>query len=105
MKTNIMPLNQLILLFAIQAGMLLLPAFGLSKMFKKAGQREWKAWIPFYNTWIMLRLLDRPIYLVFVQFIPILGWFISMSIFVDFVKAFGRFAFHQHAMAALLPAL
>ena len=40
---------------------------------------------------------------MFLQLIPVLGWFISMGIFVDFVKAFGKFKLYEHALAALLP--
>src|SRR4030095_13803482 len=39
----------------------------------------------------------------FWQFIPIVGWFISIWFLVEFVKLFGKFRLHQHFMAALLP--
>ncbi|HVM88919.1 MAG TPA: signal peptidase I [Puia sp.] len=98
-----MPLNQLIIILAIQLLILLLPAAGMYKMFEKAGVEGWKALVPFYNTWTMLKLSKRRTYLFFMQFIPVAGWFVSMSVFVDFVKTFGKFKFHEHAMAALLP--
>ena len=31
-------------------------ALCLSRIFKKAGVEEWKAWVPFYNTWVTLEL-------------------------------------------------
>jgi signal peptidase I len=80
-----------------------IPGVGLSGMFKKAGLQPWKAWIPFYNTWCMLRLANRSGLAFFMQFIPIAGWFVSMGIFIDFVKTFGKFSFYQHALAALFP--
>ncbi len=31
-------------------------AIGLIKMFDKAGEKNWKAWVPFYNTYILFKL-------------------------------------------------
>jgi signal peptidase I len=95
--------QQILILFLIQSVVVLLPVAGLYKMFEKAGLSPWKALVPYYNTWIMLKSAGRPKYLFFCQFIPIVGWFISMWIFIEFVKLFGRFRFYQHALAAILP--
>jgi signal peptidase I len=100
-----MSIHQILVLIAIQLLILLLPSVGLSRMFKKAGVPGWKAFIPFYNTWIMQELAERPKHWVFWQIIPIAGWFVSMSIFVEFVKTFGKFRLAGHALAALLPLL
>jgi signal peptidase I len=86
-----MTAHQLFILILIQLIILLLPSIGLSKMFEKAGERPWKAFIPFYNTWVMLSLAQRPRHWVFWQFIPVVGWFISLGIFVEFVKPFVKF--------------
>ncbi|MBO9684055.1 MAG: signal peptidase I, partial [Flavisolibacter sp.] len=56
----------------------------------------------FYNTWVMQELAKRPKHWVFWQFIPVVGWFISPGIFIEFVKLFGRFTFWEHTLAALL---
>ena len=95
--------HQLLVLVLIQVIILLLPSIGLAKLFEKAGVEGWKAYIPFYNTWVMLGLAERPKHWVFWQLIPVAGWFISLGIFVEFVKVFGKFRFWEHAAAALLP--
>jgi len=95
--------HQVLVLILIQLLILLLPAFGLSKMFEKANVPGWKAYVPFYNTWMMLDLAKRPKHWVYWQFIPIVGWFISMGIYIEFVKTFGKFKLYEHALAALLP--
>jgi signal peptidase I len=100
-----MPLHQLYIILIIQLLILLLPAAGMYKMFEKAGAKGWKAFVPFYNTWVMIKLGKRNRYIFFLQFIPVLGWFVTMSIFVEFVKTFGKFKLHEHAMAALLPVI
>jgi signal peptidase I len=96
-----MPAYHLFIVYLISVLIVFLPSFGLAKMFQKAGVPQWKAFIPFYNTWVMQDLAKRPKHWVFWQFIPVVGWFISPGIFIEFVKLFGRFTLGQHTMAAL----
>ena len=49
----------------------------------------------------MQDVAKRPKHWVFCQFIPVVGWFISPGIFIEFVKLFGRFSFLDHTLAAL----
>src|SRR6516164_7018992 len=102
-KNQGMTPHQIFILVLIQLLILLLPSFGVFKMFEKAGVPGWKAFIPVYNTWIMLELTQRRKHWVFWQLIPIVGWFITMGIYVEFVKTFGKFRIYEHALAALLP--
>jgi len=96
-----MPLSHILTVYLISFLIVFLPSFGLAKMFQKAGVESWKAYIPFYNTWIMQDLSRRPKHWVFWQFIPVVGWFISPGIFIEFVKLFGRFTLGEHTLAAL----
>lgn len=96
-----MPFSHILTVYLISILIVLLPSFGLAKMFQKAGVASWKAYIPFYNTWVMQDVAKRPKHWVFWQFIPVVGWFISPGIFIEFVKLFGRFSFGEHTLAAL----
>src|ERR1700752_1356855 len=96
-------LNDLLIIYLIQFLLVFLPSFGLAKMFKKANVPERIAWIPFYNTWQILVTANRPRHWFYWQFIPVVGWFITMGIFIEWVKCFGKFGLLQHAAAALLP--
>lgn len=96
-----MPLSHILIVYLISVLIVFLPSFGLAKMFQKAGVAQWKAFIPFYNTWVMQELAQRPKHWVFWQFIPVVGWFISPGIFIEFVKLFGRFSLGEHTLAAL----
>jgi len=89
----------IVILIALLIVMLLSP--GLYGMFRKAGVPGWKAFIPFYNTWVMLEIAGRPKHWFFWQFIPVVGWFISLGIVVEFVKPYGKFKFYQHGLAVL----
>ncbi len=97
-----MPLYHLFIVYLIGTLIVFLPSFGFAKLFEKAGVPAWKAYIPFYNTWVMQELAKRPKHWVFWQFIPVVGWFISPGIFIEFAKVFGRFSLGQHTMASIL---
>ncbi|HEY4936213.1 MAG TPA: signal peptidase I [Puia sp.] len=90
--------HQILILILIALTLFILPAFGLYFMFKKAGAPAWKGLVPVLNSFEMLRLSKRPVYLFVLQFIPVMGWFFTLAICVEFVKTFGKFRFYQHAL-------
>lgn len=96
-----MPLQHLLIVYLIGTLLVFLPSFGLAKLFAKAGAEPWKAYVPFYNTWVMQDIAKRPKHWVFWQFIPVVGWFITPGIFIEFAKVFGKFGLGQHTMASL----
>src|SRR5438270_1149746 len=96
-----MPLAHILVVYFISFLLLFLPSFGLAKMFQKAGVAPWKAYVPLYNTYIMQLLAKRPTHWVFWQLIPVVGWFITPGIYIEFVKLFGRFSLGDHTLAAL----
>src|SRR6188768_1707345 len=96
-----MPFSHILTVYLISVLIVFLPSFGLAKMFQKAGVASWKAYIPFYNTWVMQDLARRPKHWVFWQLIPVVGWFISPGIFIEFAKVFNRFSLRDHTMASL----
>jgi signal peptidase I len=96
-----MPLQHLLIIYLIGTLLVFLPSFGLAKLFVKANVPAWKAYVPFYNTWVMQEIAQRPKHWVFWQFIPVVGWFITPGIFIEFAKVFGQFSLRQHTMASL----
>ncbi len=101
-----MPITHLLTIYFIQLLLVWLPSFGIAKLFAKAGRTDtWKAYVPFYNTWEMQKMTGRPMHWVFWQLIPIVGWFITPGIFIEFVKLFGRYSIADHTGASLLAPL
>ena len=47
--------QDILVLILISLLLVLLPAPGLYKMFQKAGIPAWKAWVPFLNTWEIVK--------------------------------------------------
>ena len=76
---------------------------GLYGMFQKAGIAPWKALVPYYNTWEMVQIMQLKKYWFWLQFIPIVGQFITIWIYIKFVEHFGRFSVAHHAAAVFLP--
>lgn len=97
-----MSLNDLSIIILVSLLIVLLPAIGLYKMFQKAGIPAWKALVPFLNTWEIVKAAHLSRHWWFWQLIPIVGWFISMWLLVEWVKLFGKFGFLEHTAAALL---
>jgi signal peptidase I len=97
-----MPIKHLLVIYFIQLLLVFLPSFGIAKLFAKAGRTDtWKAYVPFLNTWEMQKMTGRKMHWVFWQLIPVVGWFITPGIFIEFVKLFGRYSFAHHTGAAL----
>jgi len=97
--------HDLFVIIIVQLLILFLPSFGLAKMFEKAGIPAWKAFVPFLNTWEILKATTLKKHWFCWQFIPIVGWFISLWLFVEFVKLFGKFRFYQHVLTVFVPFL
>jgi signal peptidase I len=76
---------------------------GLSGLFKKAGIESWKAFIPFYNTWIIVQKCQIRKVWFWIQFIPIAGQFVTIWITLIFLMHFGKFNLIHHTLASLVP--
>ena len=76
---------------------------GLFGMFKKAGLEGWKAFVPFYNTWMMVDKMELKKHWFFFQLIPIAGQFVTIWICIKFVEHFGRFSVLHHAATVFVP--
>lgn len=100
-----MSANEVSILILISLLLTLLPAPGLFKMFQKAGVPGWKAWVPYLNTWEIVKLARIHKHWFFWQFIPIAGWFITIWLLIESVKLFGKFRLYQHAMVVFVPFL
>ncbi|MEO6931893.1 MAG: DUF5684 domain-containing protein, partial [Chitinophagaceae bacterium] len=92
---------QILIIGLISLLLVWLPAPGMYGMFRKAGVAPWKALIPFYNVGVILKIAKRPMHWSIWQFIPVVGWFVILGIFIEFVKTFGKFKFYEHALTVI----
>lgn len=76
---------------------------GMYGMFKKAGITPWKAFIPFYNTWLIVEKCNIKKIWFWLQLIPIAGQFVTIWITIIFVMHFGKFSLIDHAATVFIP--
>jgi signal peptidase I len=76
---------------------------GMYGMFKKAGIAPWKALIPFYNTWEIVKICRIRKYWFWLQFIPVAGQFITIWITIIFVMHFKKVSVPDHAAVVFFP--
>jgi len=64
-----------ILLVSLIAGVILYLVIALSLMqiFKKAGVKQWIAWIPYYNSWKMLEIGGQPGFWAILGVVPVIS--------------------------------
>jgi hypothetical protein len=58
--------------------------------FNKAGHAKWKAYVPFYNMWILVKISGRPESHFWLLFIPYFNIYMQIVIMNDIVKSFGK---------------
>jgi hypothetical protein len=48
-----------------------LSSWMLSRIFRKAGVEPWKAWVPFYNVWVLLEMGGQPGWWAILSLVPV----------------------------------
>jgi len=60
------------------------------KIFTKAGEAGWKGIIPIYNIIILLKIVGRPWWWLFLLMIPLVNFVIMVIVMNDLSKSFGH---------------
>lgn len=60
------------------------------KLFTKAGQPGWAAIVPIYNIVVLLQIVGRPVWWILLLFIPLVNFFVSLILYVDLARVFGK---------------
>lgn len=76
---------------------------GMMKMFEKAGEAGWKAFIPVYNYYVVQKINGRAGWRAILLLVPIVNVFVYASMHVDLARAFGKEGFWEHTAAILIP--
>lgn len=64
--------------------------FAWAGLFGKAGYPKWAAFVPFYNTWIMVKIAGRPESHFWFTLIPYFNIYMIIVIMNDVSKSFGK---------------
>jgi hypothetical protein len=62
----------------------------LWQVFVKAGHPGWAAIIPFYNYWVLLKIVGRPGWWLILYFIPLVNIVIWIIVAIDLSKSFAK---------------
>jgi hypothetical protein len=90
-----------IMMIVLLAIMLVL-IIGCWKVFTKAGQPGWAVLIPFYNLYILLKIVGRPAWWIVLCLIPLVNIVIAIVLAVDLAKSFGQSALFGVVLLFLL---
>lgn len=81
-----------------------IPTFiGLMKIFQKADQPGYAAFIPFYNAWVWLKIIEKPIWWFIFILIPFLNIFMLLLMLVETAKTFNKNMLWEQGLAAIIP--
>jgi signal peptidase I len=72
------------------------------KFFEKAEKPSWIGFIPFYNYYVHLQIIGRPTWWVFLLFVPVINFFVALTIHLDLLKSFGRYTYFDQAVGVIL---
>ncbi|BDS12144.1 S26 family signal peptidase [Aureispira anguillae] len=80
-----------------------LPFVGMYKLFEEAGEPGWAALIPFYNAYVVVKIIGAPKWWLGLMLLPIVHFFIIAGMLIEFNKSFGRYEFIDNFAAIVLP--
>lgn len=60
------------------------------KVFEKAGQPGWAAFVPIYNIFVFLEIVGRPAWWIILMFIPLVNAIVLFVIAMDMAECFGQ---------------
>lgn len=76
---------------------------GLWRIFEKAGEKGWKALVPFLNFWVLIQIVGKPRWWFVWVFIPVANLVVPFLLLVDICKSFGRDSLGAQTLAMLFP--
>lgn len=63
---------------------------GTWKLYQIAGRKPWEASVPVYNAIVLMKIINRPKWWVFLLFVPIVNLIMFPVIWVETIRAYGR---------------
>lgn len=77
-------------IIVIYLALVVLVIAGMWKVFTKAGEEGWKAIIPIYNTYVLLKIAGRPGWWLILFLIPFVNFIIWIIVSMDLAKSYGK---------------
>lgn len=87
----------------ILAILALISMVGLMKIFEKAGRANWEVWVPLYNAWVWIKIIEKPWWWFVFILMPFLNVFMIFLMIVETAKTFGKNELWEQGLAVLFP--
>ncbi len=68
----------------------LIHGLGTWKLYEKAGRKSWEAFIPVYNSIILMKIINRPTWWTFLLFLPVINLMMFPIVWVETLRSFGK---------------
>ena len=80
-----------------------LPTIFAWKVFEKAGRKGWETLVPYYNLFVFLKIIKKPMWWMILLFFPFLNVFMYLLMLVEVVKCFKKFSLWEQLFVVILP--
>lgn len=80
----------IVLCIAVAVAVAIFMIAALWRVNTKAGKPGWAAIIPFYNVIVLLEIIGRPLWWLFLLLIPVINIVFSFIVHIDLAKSFGK---------------
>ena len=82
-----MTLQEWFIFFAVVQ---LIHGLGTWKLYTVAGRKSWESFVPIYNALVLMKIINRPWWWIFLLFIPIIQLIMFPVVWVETLKSFGK---------------
>jgi hypothetical protein len=77
-------------MFVVWVALVLLLVASSWTIFTKAGQPGWASLIPFYNVFILLKIVGKPGWWLVLFLVPVVSFVIAIIVCLELAKVFGK---------------
>lgn len=72
-------------------------------LFEKAGRKGWETLIPFYNLYVFILIIKKPLWWYLLLLFPFLNVFMYMLMLVELAKCYNKFGLLEQFLAVVFP--
>lgn len=80
-----------------------IPTIFAWQLFEKAGRKGWETLVPFYNLFVFLKIIKKPMWWYALLLFPFLNVFMYMLMLVELAKCFNKFGLGEQFLAVVFP--
>lgn len=73
------------------------------RLFQKAGYKGWEALVPFYNFWIWVKIVKKPMWWFLLMLVPYINVFMLLLLIVEILKCFKKTGLGAQTIGILVP--